>query len=192
MPAGTHSDPLVPAKSPPRAKRGGPGSSLGAPQDYSSQTPCHWISPSLRRTCEAREGGMAEPCTWPQGEGTWVGTQAKAAPNWQASQTQIQQVRSKTKQNKTKKHNQIQKKTHTARQTQEMTPTGQRSPEAPARDAAQDPPGTGHHGPARDGSREGMGVKSLSVQLQRDSKEDVGTGRAFWSASGLAFFFVFF
>lgn len=33
--------------------------------------------------------------------------------------------------------------------------------------------------PARDGSREGTGVKSLSVQLQKDSKEDVGIRRAF-------------
>lgn len=39
------------------------------------------------------------------------------------------------------KHNQVQG-TNTGRRTQEVTPTGQRSPEAPAQDAAQEPPGT--------------------------------------------------
>lgn len=70
-------------------------------------------------------------------------------------------------------HNPIQK-TNTGEETQEGTPTGQRSPEAPARDAAQDRTRHArHHGTGRDGSRKGRGVSHFRYNCKRDSKEDV-------------------
>lgn len=81
-------------------------------------------------------------------------------------------------------------KTNTGKQTQEVTPTGQRSPEAPAQDAAQDLTRHEDTAPAGDGSRKGKGVSHFRYNCKRVSKED--GGRAFWSlAAGLFLFFVF-
>lgn len=60
-PVGAHSDSLVSAQPPPRARGGERGSSVrgprGSPQCH---PPCRWVSPSLTHTCEAkgsRSGG---------------------------------------------------------------------------------------------------------------------------------------
>lgn len=159
-PAGTHSDSLVSAKPPARARDGEHGSGMRSPRDSPQfHPPCRWISPSLTHTCEAKGsrsgGGRAlnrtsrRPGAGGQAADTGLGVgtgpppppkPVGAGPARHPSLRAQQASRSKT---------QPTPKTNTGKRTREGTPTGQRSPEAPARDAAQDLTRHGRHGTGR-------------------------------------------
>lgn len=175
---GTDIDSLV-FEAPTQGQRWGHGSSEGGPQDNSQfHLPWGWTSPNLTHTCEAK--GSKGGTSWKPGAGGeageagLVGTDPPQLLEQIPPSTPAQQAsRSKIQPNP---------KANTGRQTQ-VTPTGQRSPEAPAQTLHKTSPGTEDAAPAGSGG----GSKSLSVQLQV-SKEDVGTRLRLLAAS---FFFSF-
>lgn len=166
------------AKPPPRARGGGTEAARGGPGITPFHLPWGWTSPNLTHTCEAK--GSKGGTSWKPGAGGeagLVGTDPPQLLEQIPPSTPAQQAgRSKIQPNP---------KANTGRQTQ-VTPTGQRSPEAPAQTLHKTSPGTEDAAPAPAGS--GGGSKSLSVQLQV-SKEDVGTRLRLLAAS---FFFFFF
>lgn len=165
----------------------------GAPGIAPSHLPCRWISPSLTHTCEAKGWERQSPESdlleaW--------GRQRGQRPGWRAQnrppETLLEQVLPGTPacaQHVSRSKTQPNLKTNTGKQTQEVTPTGQRSPEAPARDAARDLTRHDDTALAGEGSRKGRGVSHFRYNCRRVSKEDGGapSGR-----SQLGFFCVFF